>query len=122
MPPPPSGPLPPPFLLLQLSRGELLERVRCVIGLLGMAHIQHIVVGNTRKRGISGGQRKRVNIGMELVASPSVLFLDEPTRWAGGVHAVPDDSCTYAVSHARDVGLAHPAKACTPYRAVAPPP
>jgi len=37
------------------------------------------VVGNTEKRGISGGQRKRVNIAMEMVADPSLLFLDEPT-------------------------------------------
>jgi ABC-type multidrug transport system ATPase subunit len=28
---------------------------------------------------VSGGERKRVNIGMELITSPSVLFLDEPT-------------------------------------------
>jgi ABC-type glutathione transport system ATPase component len=36
-------------------------------------------VGNEFIRGVSGGERKRVNIGMELITSPSVLFLDEPT-------------------------------------------
>lgn len=50
-----------------------------VISLLGLEHIQNSVVGSVEKRGISGGQRKRVNIGMELAADPAVLFLDEPT-------------------------------------------
>ena len=36
-------------------------------------------VGNEFIRGVSGGERKRCNIGMELIIQPSVLFLDEPT-------------------------------------------
>ena len=44
-----------------------------------LENIRNSVVGSTEKRGISGGQRKRVNIGIELVADPSILFLDEPT-------------------------------------------
>ena len=41
--------------------------------------LQHSLVGSVERRGISGGQRKRVSIGMELVAKPSLLLMDEPT-------------------------------------------
>jgi ABC-type multidrug transport system ATPase subunit len=46
---------------------------------LQMTHIRDSLVGDADKRGISGGQRKRVNIGWELMARPKLLFLDEPT-------------------------------------------
>ena len=50
-----------------------------VIDLLGLSEFKHQICGGVARRGISGGQKKRVNIGMELVAEPSLLFLDEPT-------------------------------------------
>ena len=36
-------------------------------------------IGTEFIRGVSGGERKRTNIGMELIIEPQVLFLDEPT-------------------------------------------
>lgn len=58
---------------------ELAELVRKVISDLELDHIAHHRVGSPLKKIISGGQRKRVNIGLELLRAPSVLFLDEPT-------------------------------------------
>ncbi len=55
------------------------DHVDVVLRMLQLEHIQDSQVGSVEKRGISGGQRKRVNIGLELVADPAVLFLDEPT-------------------------------------------
>ncbi len=42
-------------------------------------HVEHSIIGDQLSRGISGGQRKRVNIGIELAAAPLALFADEPT-------------------------------------------
>jgi ABC-type multidrug transport system ATPase subunit len=53
---------------------------------LGLSRVADSHVGDVNRRGVSGGERKRVNIGIELMANPSVLFLDEPT--SGLVSAV----------------------------------
>lgn len=55
--------------------------------LIGLDSVRNSVVGSPEKRGISGGQKKRLNIGIELVAYPRILFLDEPTRcvWSYGL-------------------------------------
>jgi len=65
-----------PRELTNLQRREECYRT---LKLLEIDHVVNSVIGDENKRGISGGQRKRVNIGMELVAKPKVLFLDEPT-------------------------------------------
>ena len=61
------------------------ERVAELLELLGLSHIADSIIGKERKRGISGGERKRVSIGVELITSPEVLFLDEPTSGLGTV-------------------------------------
>ena len=54
-------------------------RTNDVIHLLGLENVKDQIVGDEQARGISGGQKKRVNIGIELVGRPKILFLDEPT-------------------------------------------
>jgi ABC-type multidrug transport system ATPase subunit len=61
------------------SRAEKDQIVNSIIKLLRLTDVQDELIGNVSSRGISGGQRKRVNIGVELVADPTILFLDEPT-------------------------------------------
>ena len=50
-----------------------------VIEVLGLDTCRHVVIGDRIARGVSGGQAKRVSIGIALISNPRVLFLDEPT-------------------------------------------
>ncbi|XP_029453857.1 ATP-binding cassette sub-family G member 2 isoform X2 [Rhinatrema bivittatum] len=54
-------------------------RINQVIKELGLTKVADSKVGTQMIRGVSGGERKRINIGMELITDPAVLFLDEPT-------------------------------------------
>ncbi|NXO21099.1 ABCG2 protein, partial [Cisticola juncidis] len=58
---------------------EKKERVNQIIKELGLSKVADSKVGTQFTRGVSGGERKRTNIGMELITDPAILFLDEPT-------------------------------------------
>lgn len=55
------------------------EKVDEIISDLGLSKCANTKIGTEFQRGVSGGERKRTSVAMELVTSPSVLFLDEPT-------------------------------------------
>ncbi|KAL4375988.1 hypothetical protein GQ457_02G017740 [Hibiscus cannabinus] len=66
-------------LRLRLPQAQLSVRVKSLIQELGLEHVAMARVGDDRVRGISGGERRRVSIGVEVIHDPKVLILDEPT-------------------------------------------
>ncbi|MBQ2587910.1 MAG: ATP-binding cassette domain-containing protein, partial [Prevotella sp.] len=62
-----------------LSDEEIDSRVLKTLKDLGLDTIKDLKVGSAINKYISGGQRKRLNIALELIREPAVLFLDEPT-------------------------------------------
>jgi len=67
------------FCFKQLSSKEIREKVNDTLSSLGLLEKKDLRVGSVMNKTISGGQRKRLNIALELIREPSILFLDEPT-------------------------------------------
>ncbi|KAI3848661.1 hypothetical protein MKW92_022166 [Papaver armeniacum] len=61
------------------SRSEKMARVQTVIDELGLRDAAKTFIGDEGHRGISGGERRRVSIGVGIIHDPILLFLDEPT-------------------------------------------
>jgi ABC-type Mn2+/Zn2+ transport system ATPase subunit len=45
----------------------------------GLSKVRDTAIGDARVRGVSGGERKRVAVAVEMIANPAILFLDGPT-------------------------------------------
>ena len=58
---------------------EIIKRIGKVLNNLGLFYIKDLKVGSPLNKSISGGQRKRLNIALELIREPYILFVDEPT-------------------------------------------
>ncbi|TMX03493.1 hypothetical protein EJD97_015913 [Solanum chilense] len=94
-------------LRLKLGPKELSSRVKCLIQELGLEHVGGARIGDDRIRGISGGERRRVSIGVELIHDPGVLILDEPTSGLDSTSALQiiDMLKTMAVTRDRTIIL-----------------
>ena len=80
---------------------ELQERIEKVLKELGLYEIRDIAVGNPLNKKISGGQRKRLNIALELIREPLVLFVDEPTS---GLSSKDSENVMQLLKHLAQTG------------------
>ena len=58
------------------------ETVETIIAELGLVKARNTCIGDEKVKGVSGGERKRANVAVQLISSPACLLLDEPTRYA----------------------------------------
>ena len=66
-------------LKLGLKGDELEDKVNLTLESLGLLKCRKTLIGSQLIKGLSGGERKRTAIGVELINNPSIIFLDEPT-------------------------------------------
>lgn len=62
-----------------VSKSKKKKRVQDLIDQLDLQNAKNTVIGDEGHRGVSGGERRRVSIGIDIIHDPILLFLDEPT-------------------------------------------
>jgi ABC-type arginine transport system ATPase subunit len=62
-----------------ISKAERKDRVQLLLNAFGIQGQAKTLIGTPIKKGISGGQKRRVSVASQLITSPKILFMDEPT-------------------------------------------
>lgn len=86
-----------------ISKSERIRRIHDALQSFGIQNQADSLIGTPLRKGISGGQKKRVSVASQLVTSPKILFLDEPT--SGLDSAASREVMSYLGSLAKELNL-----------------
>lgn len=67
------------FYCNDLTKNEKDDLILDIINQLNLSKVKDTIVGDYRNKGLSGGEKKRLSIGLELISQPKIILLDEPT-------------------------------------------
>ena len=56
-----------------------MQRIEALLTAFGLQKQANVLIGTPIRKGISGGQKRRVTVASQLITSPKIIFLDEPT-------------------------------------------
>lgn len=62
-----------------MTKSQRINRIQTLIEAFGIQNQANTLVGTPIRKGISGGQKRRVSVASQLITCPKILFLDEPT-------------------------------------------
>lgn len=80
-----------------VAEARQMHRVTALLQDLGLLKSQDTLIGDAFTRGISGGEKRRLSVAVELLAAPQLLFLDEPTTGTQPAAAHPRTPCMHAL-------------------------
>ncbi|EER10001.1 ABC transporter, putative, partial [Perkinsus marinus ATCC 50983] len=91
-----------------VKAAERERRVQHAIDMMGLRSCENVLIGDVFRKGVSGGQKRRVSVAIELLKQPSILLLDEPTSGLDSAAAfnimdylkklATEDQCTVVVT------------------------
>jgi len=84
-----------------LTKEQRKTRIEDVIIDIGLNDVRHQIIGSHMKQGISGSERKRLCVAMQLLSRPQLLFLDEPTTGLDSVTAFDLLQTLHALAHGK---------------------
>lgn len=90
-----------------LTKRERMARIDGLVDSFGLREQANTIIGTPIRKGISGGQKRRVGIASQLITSPKILFLDEPTSGLDSVASFEVVSYLKQVAKRNNVRVVH---------------